>query len=679
MIRRSKALRTLLTGLALSLVVGAVNCSKGGSNSDTGALRLALSVPGGFTVTTVDYLVRSGAATTLLSGSFDISDPNAAPSLDLALPPSTGDTITLTAHAVGGHTFTGTSTAFNIVSGSTTLVNVTLTDTAGPPATPDGIVIVVGTIVPNDNPPVVDSVVVAPSQTSVGANIGVTAIAHDPDTGDTISYLWSATPDGTFANPASASTTFTSLSPGTKQLRLTVTDNRGSSVIVSNLTVNLVGAAIITQSIGPAGGTLTSPAVTITVPAGETFGPPPTSTTIVLTSQASPGASFQLASGLTPIGTPVVLGPEGTTFTPPITVTLPVPAGTFPVGTVLGSPTTVVQIFTFPSGGGAATVLPTVVGPADLLHVSAQVSHFSGFGTATVTPSTGTGGAGGSAGAAGSVGSGGGVGTGGTVSTGGTAGAASGGAVGTGGAVSTGGTVGTGGAVATGGTVSTGGTVGTGGAAGATSNVGADGLFVSSALLAAADFELNSDAALAAFLDCDATKLSGNTTIVDANGNSWGPNTLGSLGQKLAFTNLLQAINQSIGGPSGITGVATNASNNGPGNRAINGGLLGLGTNPAAITSGTFNGPASIVALYKAAAIADGLKDSTTGTTLTLASTNASFGSAISPVSTNPTTAIGLVNNVVQCAFTASIGVDGNGVVLSPVTHFTHNVVEDLK
>jgi hypothetical protein len=73
------------------------------------------------------------------------------------------------------------------------------------------------------------------------------------------------------------------------------------------------------------------------------------------------------------------------------------------------------------------------------------------------------------------------------------------------------------------------------------------------------------------------------------------------------------------------------------------------------------------------------LLDSSTGTTLTLSSTNAAFGAAIAVVGTNPRTAIGLADNIAQCALTISIGVDANGVVLSNVTSFTPNVVETLK
>lgn len=312
-----------------------------------------------------------------------------------------------------------------------------------------------------------------------------------------------------------------------------------------------------------------------------------------------------------------------------------------------------------------------------------------------------------------------GTGSGGTTGGGGGHGGGAGGRTGTGGATpGSGGQTGTGNAPGSGGATPGGGTTGSGGAnggagGGVTSGGGVGGgagggaggsstggqiVLSDAALEAAADFELNSDGALAAILDCDPMHMTANPTIVDSKGNSWGPKTLPSTEQQNAFANLVHAIFQSVGtsdasgpGPGGAvglhgwpdlnprkTGVATNAANTAPGNRAINGGLVGFGAKPSDLTAGTLNG--ELAPFYKAAAIADGLKDSS-GNPLTLSSTNAAFGAAISPISTNVRTAIGLANNIVQCAFTISIGVDEDGTVLlfDPATStFTHNVVEDL-
>ena len=250
MIRTSPKLKTILAAAALLSIAAVVNCSR--HDADVGSVHLALSVPGGYTVNTVGYTVKQGATTLLGPATFDVSDPNAAPSLDIVLPPSTGDTITLTADATNGHHFSGTSSVFNIVSGQTTLVTVTLTDVLGTPSAADGTLIVNGVIVPNDNPPVIDSVVVAPSQTSVGADVGVTVVAHDPDLGDTLTYAWTATPDGDFAAAASAGTTYSSPSAGSKSVKITVTDSHGSSVFAV-LPVTIIGAATGTAGAGTAG------------------------------------------------------------------------------------------------------------------------------------------------------------------------------------------------------------------------------------------------------------------------------------------------------------------------------------------------------------------------------------------------------------------------------------------
>ena len=207
-------------------------------------------------------------------------------------------------------------------------------------------------------------------------------------------------------------------------------------------------------------------------------------------------------------------------------------------------------------------------------------------------------------------------------------------------------------------------------------------------MLAAADFELNTGDAANASTYCDPTRLTANPTIMDANGLSWGPNTLGSAAKKAAASTLLFAIFKTIGtpdapgpGPSGsvglhgwpnleprLTGSATNHDNNGPGVRAYGGGVVGFGADVnSSLSSGALNG--ELVSLYKAAAIADGV--------VTASSTNIQLGNAIATLATNPTSAVGLTDNIVQCALAISLGVDEDGVVIANPTAFVRNVVED--
>ena len=196
------------------------------------------------------------------------------------------------------------------------------------------------------------------------------------------------------------------------------------------------------------------------------------------------------------------------------------------------------------------------------------------------------------------------------------------------------------------------------------------------------DFEINSDGALAE-PSCDPAFLTANPAIVDANGNSWGFLTLPAARQQ-ASANLFRGIIATIGTPDAPqqangkgahgwpdgttprpTGAATNAANNGSGPNPQLGGLGGFGVSSAAILGGSIGG--ELAPLYKAAAIADGLIGSVSGTPLTASSTDADFAGAIAPVTSNPSTAVGLATNIAHCA------------IAIQVTAGTTNVVETLK
>lgn len=234
--------------LGAVLVLG-LACS-GRDLSAEALVRLQLLVPGGFTITTVAYQLDSASGATVLAGSFDVTDPNARPSLTLAVPPGSGYTITLRANDLTRtppHHFEGTSAPFNVAAGQTTLVAVTLTD--GPAIAPaPGWAVINGVIAPGNRPPSINSVVVAPAQASWGAPIAISVVASDPDPGESASlrFQWSASPDGTFANPAAASTTYSSRTGGPKVLTLTVVDVHGVAATVS-LPVTIVGTDPLLQ------------------------------------------------------------------------------------------------------------------------------------------------------------------------------------------------------------------------------------------------------------------------------------------------------------------------------------------------------------------------------------------------------------------------------------------------
>jgi len=243
---------TTIAAIALCSGAFATNCGKG-SNGDTGHVNVAFSVPGGLTLSSVSYTAQSGATppATLLTGSINVSDPNATISADLILPAGTGDTLTITGTASPGNvSCTGTSSPFNVVSGQTTSLSMTITCGAGSTGTIPGQVDVNATVISGDNCPSITSGAVAPAVTSVGASIAVSAAASDPDAADVLSYTWT---DGV-GGPTLATGNATSIacpSSGAHHIILTVADNHTPSCAKS---VDLPVNCVATGAGGAAGG-----------------------------------------------------------------------------------------------------------------------------------------------------------------------------------------------------------------------------------------------------------------------------------------------------------------------------------------------------------------------------------------------------------------------------------------
>ncbi|WNG48106.1 kelch-like protein [Archangium minus] len=115
--------------------------------------------------------------------------------------------------------YEGRAEDVTVTAGSTGLVSLTLQEVSGaPPFTNEA--------------PVLDSLVANPLTVVPGGTVSLSAIAHDPNAGDTVSYAWTA-PSGSFSAPAQASTTWTA--PGTQgvvRLTLSVSDSRGAALSV---------------------------------------------------------------------------------------------------------------------------------------------------------------------------------------------------------------------------------------------------------------------------------------------------------------------------------------------------------------------------------------------------------------------------------------------------------------
>jgi hypothetical protein len=81
--------------------------------------------------------------------------------------------------------------------------------------------------------PLIDSLVASPTVVAPGASVMLTSSAHDPNTGDTLTFAWTA-PSGSFAAPGQANTSWTApVAAGPVVLTLTVSDSRGASSSLS--------------------------------------------------------------------------------------------------------------------------------------------------------------------------------------------------------------------------------------------------------------------------------------------------------------------------------------------------------------------------------------------------------------------------------------------------------------
>ncbi|WP_309895932.1 Ig-like domain-containing protein [Archangium sp.] len=122
--------------------------------------------------------------------------------------------------------FQGRTSGVSIVPNQTTAVALTLQQTPPPP--PYG-----------NEAPLIDSLVASSTSVQTGGSLSLTASAHDPNTGDSLTLLWSAT-SGTFSNPTAATTSWTAPdSISIQTLTLTVTDSQGVAVSVS-IAVNVI-------------------------------------------------------------------------------------------------------------------------------------------------------------------------------------------------------------------------------------------------------------------------------------------------------------------------------------------------------------------------------------------------------------------------------------------------------
>jgi hypothetical protein len=213
--------------LVLLAAVFGASCQgqSGGSSGDEGQVILALTIPGGATISSVSWTVKSSSNQLLASGTTNTSRSGATASFAVGLAAGTGEVVTMTATTSTGDTCSGSSAPFNVVANQTSPVSVNLN--CGAVATDGGLgsVVVTGTVVPGDSCPALASWTISPETAAAnGGQVDINATATDADSGDSLVYLWSAAA-GSFANATATTTTYTCGAAGSQVLHLVVSDN----------------------------------------------------------------------------------------------------------------------------------------------------------------------------------------------------------------------------------------------------------------------------------------------------------------------------------------------------------------------------------------------------------------------------------------------------------------------
>src|SRR5450631_239717 len=222
--------------LTLVASLSAYGCSNGGNVAPEGHIEVAFALPGGVIISSVAWKLLSSASVVLASGTVNTSDPKATPSIDVSVPTGMNDTVTMTTTTNQGVACSGTSSPFNVTSGAPVPVPVTITcgNVTTDGGTP-GSIIITGTVVAGDNCPVLSSWQTSPQATSSsGGQIDVLVAASDADTGDTLSFAWSATA-GSFLAASSATTKYVCAAAGSQTLTVAISDNHSPTPCTINV------------------------------------------------------------------------------------------------------------------------------------------------------------------------------------------------------------------------------------------------------------------------------------------------------------------------------------------------------------------------------------------------------------------------------------------------------------
>ncbi len=233
----------LLGLMGVSVGLSIFGCSSADSPSapesveNVGAVGLALQA-GGITLSSVSYTIV-GPNGFAKSGAIDVSASTQISTIIGGIPAGNGYSITLNASDAGstGITCAG-SASFNVTAGATTSTQVHL-QCKTPPKT--GGVMVNGTI---NLCPVIDSLSVAPAETTVGHSVDLVASGSDSDKQPSaLSYSWTTT-GSTLTAATSANASLSCTAVGQFTVTLTLSDGDCSDVLTQ----------VVTCSPAPSGG-----------------------------------------------------------------------------------------------------------------------------------------------------------------------------------------------------------------------------------------------------------------------------------------------------------------------------------------------------------------------------------------------------------------------------------------
>jgi len=209
--------------------LGLASCANMPSNvsgpDQKGQIVVALAAPAGIAVSSFSWAVTSSTNQLLASGSTGSVVAGIAPSLIIGLPAAVGDLVSMDATTGSGVHCKGTSNPFNIVAGQTNPVSVNLNCDSSRMDGGTGSIVVTGVLVSGDNCPALSGWTLSPQSAAAnGGKIDVSVAATDADTGDTLTYAWSATA-GTFVGASLATTQYTCAAAGDQTLSVVISDN----------------------------------------------------------------------------------------------------------------------------------------------------------------------------------------------------------------------------------------------------------------------------------------------------------------------------------------------------------------------------------------------------------------------------------------------------------------------